>query len=417
MAIKIKVKHIFYLYYILRNKKFIIYIMDTGTKVFVGIVAMVIVIGLILLMLWAAGVFNRGATGPTGTAPGEAPRTPAAPAAGTSSPGTGSTPGTPAGSTGPPAPPPPPPPANDILLAGNCLEPDKTLVSSNRQFTFYNQFDGNLVIYGGGRALWASNTNVEGRLCMQNDGNLTLTSPSGVVVWASGSSGRESAPYNLLMQNDGNLVIYGNGKPIWATGIPPSGVVAGTNTPANEWNTAKWSCIQFGDNFVPIRTNKNNDVECLSLNAKDCLTALGKTECDQMASNHAGGVKPIACTDSASGFTSQTTGHFCNNSALPRDANLEPLEWDKVKWSCDTATGIVIRRNSEGTLECLSLDKAKCLKAKGASECSAMATTPIGGIQPLACGAAHAAQWNGDRGYESAGHWCNANKDTLPRQI
>jgi len=52
------------------------------------------------------------------------------------------------------------------------------------------------------------------RLVFQNDGNLVLYSPRGV-LWATGTE-RANAD-GFAVQRDGNVVLYGGGRPIWAT--------------------------------------------------------------------------------------------------------------------------------------------------------------------------------------------------------
>lgn len=104
----------------------------------------------------------------------------------------------------------------DRLLPGQRLNKGESLISSNGQYTLILQYDGNLVLYGRGRALWASNTN--GRAVdyaiMQSDGNFVIYGYP-AAVWASGTVGWSNA--YLIVQNDGNVVIYGQ-KPAWATG-------------------------------------------------------------------------------------------------------------------------------------------------------------------------------------------------------
>jgi hypothetical protein len=85
------------------------------------------------------------------------------------------------------------------MQPGQVLNPGQSIASGNGQFRFIYQLDGNLVLYRGSSALWASGTN--GR---------------GVEVGV------------CIMQSDGNLVLYIPGRqdrirPIWA--IPPEGAI------------------------------------------------------------------------------------------------------------------------------------------------------------------------------------------------
>ena len=62
---------------------------------------------------------------------------------------------------------------------------------------------------------------------MQGDGNLVLYE-GGKPMWASDTSGRSAECDNLgckaQFQTDGNLVIYVGGKPIWASHTAGKGV-------------------------------------------------------------------------------------------------------------------------------------------------------------------------------------------------
>jgi hypothetical protein len=106
---------------------------------------------------------------------------------------------------------------SDHLNENESLTKGQWLRSNNGQYTLVMQDDGNFVLYGRGRALWASNT--EGRavnnVIMQSDGNLVIYGyPQ--PIWASNTVNNPGA--HLVMQDDGNAVIYIARKAIWATG-------------------------------------------------------------------------------------------------------------------------------------------------------------------------------------------------------
>jgi hypothetical protein len=92
--------------------------------------------------------------------------------------------------------------------------------STNGNYHFYLQGDGNLVLRdAAAKAIWASATNGKGgvRLVIQGDGNLVLYTSAGKAVWATGTVGSGAA--YLIVQSDGNLVMYTSaGKPVWSTG-------------------------------------------------------------------------------------------------------------------------------------------------------------------------------------------------------
>lgn len=106
---------------------------------------------------------------------------------------------------------------SDRLYENESLTPGQWLRSNNRQYTFVMQQDGNLVLYGRGRALWASNTYglAAQSAVMQSDGNLVIYGYPRA-IWASNTDNNPGA--NLVVQDDGNVVIYLARKAIWATG-------------------------------------------------------------------------------------------------------------------------------------------------------------------------------------------------------
>ncbi len=107
---------------------------------------------------------------------------------------------------------------SDRLMPGQQLNNNQSIVSADGRFRLTMQPDGNLVIYQGSQALWATNTwgKPVTRTAMQNDGNLVLYDNNSAVYWAS-NTWTYGGGY-LVMQNDGNLVIYQGGLARWASG-------------------------------------------------------------------------------------------------------------------------------------------------------------------------------------------------------
>ena len=108
------------------------------------------------------------------------------------------------------------PTACGAIQPGHGLAPGESVSSCDGQHVLVMQGDGNLVLYHGGTATWASHTNgTDARYAiMQGDGNLVVY--GGPARWASGTWGHGGAW--LAVQDDGNVVIYVGGTPIWATG-------------------------------------------------------------------------------------------------------------------------------------------------------------------------------------------------------
>jgi hypothetical protein len=105
------------------------------------------------------------------------------------------------------------------LTANHELTANQSLTSCNGDYTLTMQGDGNLVLYQGSTALWASNTagTAADEAIMQGDGNFVVYTSAGSPLWASGTAGNPGA--DLVVQNDGNVVVYSaSGAALWATG-------------------------------------------------------------------------------------------------------------------------------------------------------------------------------------------------------
>jgi hypothetical protein len=105
------------------------------------------------------------------------------------------------------------------LTANVSLTANQSLASCNGDYSLIMQSDGNLVLYQGSTALWASNTVGSGadEAILQGDGNFVLYTSSGTPVWASNTAGNTGAYLNV--QNDGNVVVYSaSGAALWSTG-------------------------------------------------------------------------------------------------------------------------------------------------------------------------------------------------------
>jgi LysM repeat protein len=105
---------------------------------------------------------------------------------------------------------------SDRLMNGEKLERGQSLTSRNGAYTLTLQDDGNLVLYGGGQAVWATGTNGQEseRLEVQKDGNCVLYTPD-KPIWHTDTKGAKDV--RLLLQDDRNLVLYGFDGPAWAS--------------------------------------------------------------------------------------------------------------------------------------------------------------------------------------------------------
>ncbi|KAK1298289.1 hypothetical protein QJS10_CPB14g01187 [Acorus calamus] len=104
----------------------------------------------------------------------------------------------------------PPCEAANVLFSGDTLRLEESLTYGNYRLTM--QRDCNLVLYDGGRAVWASGTNGKGSGCylrMQYDANLVVYNYDGKSLWSS-KTYRRMGNYLVVLQNDRNVVIYGD---------------------------------------------------------------------------------------------------------------------------------------------------------------------------------------------------------------
>lgn len=111
----------------------------------------------------------------------------------------------------------PPAPNKDQLVGGEVLTPGQMLTSQDGNTHFVYQADGNVVLYKGANALWASGTNgiKSEYLVMQSDGNLVLYAPGVVPVWSTNTSGNPGA---LLIVQDATAFVLGSRwRKIWTT--------------------------------------------------------------------------------------------------------------------------------------------------------------------------------------------------------
>jgi hypothetical protein len=145
------------------------------------------------------------------------------------------------------------------LGPGHALNNGQSLYSCNGQFRLTMQSDGNLVLYAGSRALWASNTYGSGGYVA------TITNLADFVVyglpddgprWSTNTLGGPSA--HLALQDDGNIVLYnGAGGVLWQTGPhnappppPPPPTPVPDPLPSGPYQSSCWSCESDGDSVA-----------------------------------------------------------------------------------------------------------------------------------------------------------------------
>ena len=116
----------------------------------------------------------------------------------------------------------------NTLKGGGSLGVTQELRSDNGLYVLTMQGDGNLVLYGpDGRARFATATfgGDDSVAVLQTDGNLVVYD-GGRAIWATGTHRPVRAPvdsFAAVLQDDGNFVLYDagerdpDGRPVWSS--------------------------------------------------------------------------------------------------------------------------------------------------------------------------------------------------------
>jgi hypothetical protein len=100
------------------------------------------------------------------------------------------------------------------LQPGEVLQRGQQITANNSRFVFVFQTDGNVVLYVDGRAVWATGTNGSNaqQLIMQTDGNLVLYGPGATVAGnAIWSSGTQGHPGAFAVLQDDSNFVVYDG--------------------------------------------------------------------------------------------------------------------------------------------------------------------------------------------------------------
>jgi hypothetical protein len=106
----------------------------------------------------------------------------------------------------------------DKLWPGQSLHVNEALKSRNGRVKVILQTDGNCVLYGDGNPLWWTGVRPGVNIAtMQSDGNFVLYKPDEGKVWASDTQGHPGG--YLFLQDDANLVLYWRvgGSALWSS--------------------------------------------------------------------------------------------------------------------------------------------------------------------------------------------------------
>jgi hypothetical protein len=107
---------------------------------------------------------------------------------------------------------------SDNMVAGEYLFPGQRVVAAGCYYHLDMQSDGNLVTYGNSSARWSTSTNGRaGYAVFQTDGNFVLRNWNDAPIWNTATVPHSGA--RLVQQSDGNLVVYDGTAALWASGV------------------------------------------------------------------------------------------------------------------------------------------------------------------------------------------------------
>jgi hypothetical protein len=107
----------------------------------------------------------------------------------------------------------------DTLRRNQNFDMGQWLQSSNGAYRLVMQSDANLVLYHGSRAIWASGTNGKAvhHLKLHDNGCLALIDARGNWLWRPSPDPCNKGGDRLVVQSDGNLVLYAGSRAVWAS--------------------------------------------------------------------------------------------------------------------------------------------------------------------------------------------------------
>ncbi|TDH00091.1 hypothetical protein EPR50_G00183860 [Perca flavescens] len=109
----------------------------------------------------------------------------------------------------------------NFLSKNEQLFKDELLVSNNGKWQAIFQGDGNFVVYGDSKPVWASGTNGSDRyrVIMQADGNLVMYNNNNQAVWSTNTYLKEECEMcRLVLTDSGKLeLIQTVPKKVWSS--------------------------------------------------------------------------------------------------------------------------------------------------------------------------------------------------------
>ena len=110
----------------------------------------------------------------------------------------------------------------NTLFAGEQLETNCRLKSTDGRFEFMLDQFGRIRVWDAGNVVWAASSGPAygGRVTLQTDGHLVLRRADNTAIWTTNVYGFSDA--RLVLEDNGSLVVYrGDGQVAWSAGAAP----------------------------------------------------------------------------------------------------------------------------------------------------------------------------------------------------
>ena len=141
------------------------------------------------------------------------------------------------------------------------LRPGQMVDSPDHFVHLVMQGDGNLVVYGGGAALWSSHTQGHpgAALFLQGDGNLVVRASTGAALWATYTRG-SGPPDVLTVTNQGSALLADwVGHHLWTTPSTANRLVGGSDLLPGQYlyaTSGEYLAMQGDGNLVVYRAGR-----------------------------------------------------------------------------------------------------------------------------------------------------------------
>jgi hypothetical protein len=238
--------------------------------------------------------------------------------------------------TGPRPPAPPVPTACGQIDPGHGLSQGQAWTSCDHRFRLAMQADGNLVLYSEGNAIWSTDTSKLGGdvAIMQPDGNFVLYDLHSHPLFSSRTNGHNGS--RLEIQSDGNVVVYGGTSALWATntGGEPAAPSACGVIAADHGLTLGESIGSCDGSHVLVLQGDSNLVLYHS-NAPLWATASNNLGASRLVMQGDGNL--VLYTQSGDAlWSSRTDGHPGAYAAIQNDGNFVIYRGSTVLWATAT---------------------------------------------------------------------------------